>query len=159
MVLSSLHSLFGDRELTREHLHAVMDYEGHGEEPWPPEIAESSRHRIDCLRHLRRVDETLRACQVALKPPRGGGADSGETKRISIERVKELGELAGNALLFHSAALYELVRRLAEELETHLLAPEPSARAARARAKAFDRELALVSSALFEEVAELERSG
>ncbi len=159
MVLSSLHSLFGDRELSREHLHAVMDYEGHGEDDWPQEIAESSRHRIDCLRHLRRVDETLRACQVALKPRRDGDAAAEEANRILIERVSELGELGGNALLFHSAALYELVRRLTERLAELLLDAKPTSRAARARAKKLDQEFALVSSALFEEVAELEREG
>jgi DNA-binding NtrC family response regulator len=160
MVLASLHSLFGEREISIGHLRAVMDYEGHGDE-LPAGAAETSRHRIDCLRHLRRVDEALRACRAALAPPRSrlADADPALARALLAARVEELARLCAQPLLFHGAALYELVRRLVARLEEHLRAPPRSARAALGRRRDLDAELALVATALFEEVGELQRAG
>ena len=80
MVLSSLHALFG-RDVKREHLVAIFEFEGHAHAgvgssvPLPgragavPEALPA--HRVECLRHLRAVDEVLRAWEVALAPALG----------------------------------------------------------------------------------------
>jgi DNA-binding NtrC family response regulator len=157
MVLSSLHSLFGDREIGVEHLRAVMDYEGNAAGNLPGEMAEASRHRIGCLRHLRRVDEALRACQVSLRPrqARGQVADPEETERILAERVSELVELCRHPLLFRGAALFALVSRLTDRLQALVFEKSTAALATRARRRALDADFALVSTALFEEMNEL----
>lgn len=78
-------------------------------------------HRVECLRHLRRADEVIRACKVVLRPfaARMGNEDAVRRLRITLaHRLTELQVLSMQPLLFHSIATFDVVHRLAGGLAT-----------------------------------------
>ena len=78
-------------------------------------------HRVECLRHLRRADEVIRACKVVLRPfaARMGSEDAVRRLRITLaHRLAELQVLSMQPLLFHSIATFDVVHRLAGALAT-----------------------------------------
>jgi len=122
-VLVSLATMFPKIAPRGEHVRAVfqmqsptrLDDESLG-------AADDARlHRAECLRHVRRADEVIRACKVVLRPYGGGRADEAVVRRIRIalaHRLAELQVLGMQPLLFHSIATFDVVHRLAGRLAT-----------------------------------------
>ncbi|MGQ0701895.1 MAG: sigma 54-interacting transcriptional regulator [Gemmatimonadales bacterium] len=141
MVLSSLFGLFGSEQLTARHLQAVFELEGQAgaARTRPPVAGELELHRVECLRHLRRADEVLRAAQVALRPLRGGrepeGADAASLPSTLEQRVSELELLCLRPLLFHGEAAFGAVRRVKDRLKALVatLRAEPAPMSLRGR--------------------------
>jgi hypothetical protein len=76
-------------------------------------------HRAECLRHLRRADEIIRACKVALQPfgaQRSNEAAAMRLHGVLAHRLAELHVLSLQPLLFHSIATFAVVNGLAGEL-------------------------------------------
>jgi hypothetical protein len=135
-VLAHLHALFGRHRLEPRHLRAVFALEGQTVAPARPAEREIDLHRVECLRHLRRADEVIRAVEVTTSagfgepvdgragavaagrgtPPAGGlGAGGGEIAR----HRSELELLCHRSLLFHGEAAYAAVSRL-RDVVAHL---------------------------------------
>jgi len=150
-VLASLFGLFGNDRLEPRHLHAVFAFEGQavGGPPAPP-ASDLAAHRVECVRQLRRADESLRAAQVALRPltrpsagPPGGQAEPLE------RRFSELELLCLQPALFHGDAPFRAVRRLKDrlrEVALHLRAGDPAGAAAGCRGvdEEFDQARGLI---------------
>ena len=78
-------------------------------------------HRVECLRHLRRADEVIRACKVMLRPFAAGTGDETAVRRVRTSlahRLAELQVLSMQPLLFHAIATFDVVHRLAGGLAT-----------------------------------------
>src|SRR5262245_37856964 len=121
-VLMSLHALFGKESLDAARLSAVFQIQGQAPSADPESAArkELITHRVDCLRHLRRVDEVLRACAVSVRPlVEGNRADvtTAASVRASLRtRLGELEVLCLNPMLLHSNLTFDLVDRLKERI-------------------------------------------
>ncbi|MFH0953764.1 MAG: sigma 54-interacting transcriptional regulator [Verrucomicrobiota bacterium] len=117
-VLHHLHGLFGTGPLTTRHLEAALQSGGHALSPAPRDALVA--HRVECLQHVRRADEAVRAAKVALRPLQQRGKPRPETVAIVQEQIRrrlaELDVLCLRPLLFgdHAtyAAIYELKGRL-----------------------------------------------
>jgi DNA-binding NtrC family response regulator len=122
--LNDLYELYGidlggDR-LGVEHLRAITKEEQDGPVAEPSGVAsageELARHRVECLRHLRSVDEVLRAYKVALRPvldqksPDARAVES--VVRALWNYLRELDVLCLRPLLFHSHATFSVVLKL-----------------------------------------------
>lgn len=142
MVLSSLFGLFGPEQLGARHLHAVFEFEGQAGGGRPSLGGEVHLHRVECLRHLRRTDEVLRAAQVALRSP-------AEPAPLE-QRVSELELLCANPLRFHSEHAYAAVRRVKDRLAA--LVGDPNAPAE------LEPEFGFALTTIFHEVDALLRS-
>lgn len=122
MVLNRLFALFGADTLTVEQLRWVFCYEGqhHGLSEGPLVERELILHRVECLRHLRRADEVIRATKVTLRPIVDGGKLDRETTAAVLAgldlRLNELDVLCFRPLLFHSEMTFNLVHRLKGKL-------------------------------------------
>jgi DNA-binding NtrC family response regulator len=118
LVLATLFGLFGRDDLTARHVQAVFQFAGQvsGESEATP-AHEVAQHRIDCLRHLRRVDEALRACEVTLRSTAAESDEGRGLLRAAIARhVGELEVLTAHPVLFHGHATFHAVERLLESL-------------------------------------------
>ncbi|MEK6411064.1 MAG: sigma 54-interacting transcriptional regulator [Acidobacteriota bacterium] len=121
-VLMSLHALFGNEGLDAARLRAVFQIQGQASQESPDAVAQKEiiTHRVDCLRHLRRLDEVLRACTVSVSPLVAGNlTDSANAVpvRASLRvRLGELEVLCLNPLLFHSKVTFDVVDGLKEKL-------------------------------------------
>lgn len=113
MVLTTLHALFGGRQLTPSHLRAVFEFEGQAGGGAPAAASELGLHRVECLRRLRRTDEILRAAQVDLGRLSEGAASADRLAR----RAAELEQLCDRPLLFHGEGVFTLVRQVAGTLQ------------------------------------------
>ncbi len=164
LALSTLFGLFGKDGLTARHLRAVLELEGHvgvgaAKPPGPGEIG---LHRAECLRHLRRVDEVLRAAKVSLRPVVGEArADDATVGRVRAEirqRVNELELLCMRPLLFHGETTFSVVHRLKGKLVTAFRLLEGDAGQAGSYSKTdLEGEFRLASSTIFREVERLMR--
>jgi hypothetical protein len=157
MVLSSLFGLFGPEQLGPSHLQAVFEFEGQAGSGRPAPGGEIGVHRVECLRHLRRTDEVLRAAQVALRPlaqPAGSSDVAGTLE----QRVSELELLCANPLLFHGEHAYGAVRRVKDRLRD--LAPLARSQPDRVRTAHADLEpdFGFALTTIFHEVDTLLRS-
>src|SRR5207245_2848477 len=112
--------LFGKDDLRVEHLRAVFQELGQAPPTGPLANGQSSERQVACLRHLRHVDEVIRACQVTLRPVV-------EEKRVSAAtiaaahgtlhyRLHELELLCMQPLLFHSEGTFSIVYGLKGKL-------------------------------------------
>jgi DNA-binding NtrC family response regulator len=101
--LVSLFRYTGLGNPTPKHLRTVVWYENQQNMPRSPAEGKISidAHRVECLMHLRRTDDALRACEVALRPMTGG-------KRLPRTMM---------------ARMAEVLRRHAGELELLCLHP------------------------------------
>jgi hypothetical protein len=76
--------------------------------------------QVECLRHLRRADEVIRATKVTLRPIVDGGKLDRETMAAVLTgldlRLNELDVLCFRPLLFHSEMTFNLVHRLKGKL-------------------------------------------
>lgn len=154
MVLITLHTLFGTSGLSAAHLRAVFEFEGQAgaDGPGGEPATELGRHRVECLRQLRRADEVLRAAEVILRQVAHG---SGPGVDAVSARCAELEELCRRPLLFHGEEVYALVRTAADRLllVAATLHADPSAAAVQGRETLPDIARAL--SAVFRQVERL----
>jgi hypothetical protein len=122
MVLNRLASLFGVDNPTGENLRLVFLYEGQeqGSSEGPLGERDLILHRVECLRHLRRADEVIRATKVTLRPIVEGEKLDRETIAAVLPgldlRLNELDVLCFRPLLFHSEMTFTLVHRLKGKL-------------------------------------------
>jgi hypothetical protein len=90
-------------------------------------------HRLDCLEHLRRADDAVRACKVLLAPL-GSARDRTVLEGLCgslAGRLDELHVLTGRPLLFHGEATYDAVLRLTGQLTMLAAKLEPDPAGAR----------------------------
>jgi DNA-binding NtrC family response regulator len=96
-VLGRLRDMFPEQELTLRHLEAAMASSRELAPPQKPAPIPGDAlalHRGECLQHLKKVDEVLRAIKVALRPLLKDGRTDRRTARSVLESVRlRLGEL------------------------------------------------------------------
>jgi len=162
-VLMSLHSLFGKDDLDTVRLRAVFQIQGRGADQSLEAAAQSEMitHRVDCLRHFRRVDEVLRACVVSVRPlVEGNKADPASTGSVRGSLRARLGEiemLCLNPLLFHSKVTFDVVDGLKEKLSYFYGLLEGDGKIALSYWKnEVSREMKLSLTAIFQESERLE---
>jgi transcriptional regulator with AAA-type ATPase domain len=162
-VLMSLHALFGKDDLDTARLRAVFQIQGQASAETPESATQREiiTHRVDCLRHLRRVDEVLRACTVSARPLVECGQPDGATStalRVSLRaRLGELEQLCLNPLLFHGKITFDVVDGLKEKLSYFYRLLEGDGKVALAYWKnEVTRELKLALTAIFQESERLE---
>jgi DNA-binding NtrC family response regulator len=161
-VLMNVYSLFGGDDLGEEHLEAVFQLQGQGDARGeaPSPAAEMMLHRVECLRHLRRVDEVVRACKVTLRPI----IEEKKTDQEALEsvdsafrhRLSELELLCLRPLLFNSEVTFSVVHRLKGKLSylRSLLIDDPRSALGYWNSEVAD-EFKLSLSAVFQEVERL----
>ena len=159
-VLLNIYTLFGKENIGIEQLDAVFQLQGIGGPPAPGRGDEFSLHRMECLRHLRRVDEVVRACQVALRPiVEGGKADNYTTASVQASLGQRLGELellCLRPLLFQSELAFSVIYRLKGKLSyLHGLLGKDVGFALNYWRSDVSEEFKLALSAIFREVEEL----
>ena len=161
-VLSSLHALFGKDDLDVARLRAVFQIQGQ-----LPEIEETRSvnelvmHRVDCLRHLQRVDEVLRACVVSARPlSEAGQIDAATASAVSASlrtRLTELEALCLRPLMFHSQVTFDVVDAVKDKLSYFYGLLEGDGRIAQGYWKnEVTRELKLALTSIFQESERLE---
>jgi DNA-binding NtrC family response regulator len=117
-ILSNLHILFGKENLKLQHLRLVFHIGGQNVHPASEHAPKSEihSHRVECFRHLKRVDETLHACKVAMEPLLERKApDKEQVDLISTSlrrRLNELELLCSRPLLFHTESTFAVVYRV-----------------------------------------------
>jgi len=126
--LSALDSLYKSEELRVEHIRALQRYYSEAPEGYAIDEEDPSYHRIECLRHLRRADEVVHACEMQLKSLADGQSLSGQERNSLEETRAELQILLKDRLYFHSQETYDAVARLDRDLNDLLLLPEHDAR-------------------------------
>ena len=161
-ILSNLHILFGKDHLQVEHLRLVFQLGGQSVSASLPAASESeiNSHLVECFRHLRRVDEVVHACKVALEPlveQKRSDTPTIESVRISLRRrLNELELLCLHPLLFHTELTFSIVYRLKGKLSYFfsLLDAEPRP-ALRFWRKELADQFKLAVSTIFKEVEHL----
>ena len=122
MVLNHLFGLFGADNLSVEQLRWVFLYEGqdHGLSGGPVAERDLILHQVECLRHLRRADEVIRATKVSLRPIVEAERLDRETLAAVLPgldlRLNELDMLCLHPLLFHSEMTFTMVHHLKGKL-------------------------------------------
>ena len=162
-VLMSLHALFGKDDLDAARLRAVFQIQGQAHADTEESVAQKEiiTHRVDCLRHLLRVDEILRACTISARPLVESGRTDVATSaalRASLRaRLGELEQLCLNPLLFHGKVTFDVVDGLKEKLSYFHGLLEGDGKVALGYWKnEVTRELKLALTAIFQESERLE---
>ncbi len=160
-VLTNLMILFGKENLDVEHLKIVFQMEGQavGSAEGTGSEHELSHHRVECLRHLRRVDEVVNACKIAILPAVETKAATGVAESVNTALRRNLNELEWlclRPLLFHTEFTFSIVYRLKGKLSycLGLLETDP-ARVARFWKKELAEEFKFTLSTVFKEVHQL----
>jgi DNA-binding NtrC family response regulator len=158
-VLIQLYALFGNPNPTLEELRLVLTLQGQ-ESPsvlGPPDERELVLHRVECLRHLRHVDEALQACHATLRPI----VEEKRTDRATVKavhealhyRLLELERLCQTPLLFREKLTFEIAERLTHELaDFHRKIEDSPAEAMQYWEAVVSRDLKVALSAIFQEV-------
>jgi transcriptional regulator with PAS, ATPase and Fis domain len=119
-VLMGIYTLFGKDGIGVEHLHAVFKLQGQSPSERLLESQGISLHRVECLRHLRKVDEVIRACRVTLGPVIELGEQEPQVidaAQSSLRRhLSELELLCLRPLLFYSEVTFSMIYRLKGKL-------------------------------------------
>jgi DNA-binding NtrC family response regulator len=119
-VLMGMYTLFGKDDVGVEHLNAVFQLQGQAAASGRPSADEISLHAVECLRHLRRADEVIRACKVTLRPvveKRRIDAEAIESVDSPLRhRLSELEVLCMRPLLFHNEVTFSVVHQLKGKL-------------------------------------------
>src|SRR6185295_15197492 len=161
-VLSSLHALFGKDDLDVARLRAVFQIQGQLPEiEATRSVNEIVMHRVDCLRHLQRVDEVLRACVVSARPlSEAGQADVAAASAVSASlrtRLTELEALCLRPLMFHSQVTFDVVDAVKDKLSYFYGLLDGDGTIARSYWKnEVTRELKLALTSIFQESERLE---
>jgi DNA-binding NtrC family response regulator len=160
-VLSNLFTLFGKKNIGQEHVRAVLRLQGNGARQQGKESRdEILLHKVECLRHLNRVDEVVHACRVTLSPvvdQKRTDAQTVQSVMVTLRyRLNELELLCTRPLLFHSEIVFTVVHRLKGRLSYLLstLQSEPQ-RILRQWKKEVADEFKLALSTVFQEVSRL----
>lgn len=135
-VLEALYAMYEKPCPTVSELRRTLFAEGQAPAIFDPEPGdEHSRQNADCLKHLRRADEILRACEVTLAPllrkAKPAPAEVLETDETLHLRLQELELLCMHPVLFGTQVTFNLVHHLKNRLQAvhQLLARElPAAR-------------------------------
>jgi DNA-binding NtrC family response regulator len=165
MLLHNLYALFGADAPTVEQLHLVFLYEGQdrglSSEATPER--ELLLHRVECLRHLRRATEVIRATEVTLRPlTRARKLDPPTARAVAPGlslRLSELEMLCLRPWLFKSETTYLAAHNLKGKLsylQGLLRTSNPEALAL--WRNELTQEFRLASSAIFKEVDALLKS-
>ncbi|MEW6366028.1 MAG: sigma 54-interacting transcriptional regulator [Acidobacteriota bacterium] len=155
-ILANLNSLFGKDRLRVDHLRATIGLQGSRPARGAGED-EIGLHRVQCLRHLKRVDEVVRASKVALRPlvePKRQDPESIASVRVALRhRLDELEVLCMHPLLFSSEVAFSIVHRLKGKLAYYDSLLETGAtNALRYWRREAAEEYKLAVSTLFQEV-------
>lgn len=118
-VLNAFHDFSRTRTLRREHLRAVFLLQGYAVGPGLGARARGKigLRQVECLNHLRRVEEVVHATGAALASFTGKGRwdDSGQAEAVEDllrHRLGELEALCLQPLLFHKESVFSEVHRL-----------------------------------------------
>jgi DNA-binding NtrC family response regulator len=118
--LEALNSFYGTEELRVDHIRELQRYYSLPADGYVSDAEDPSHHRIECVRHLRRTDEVVHACEQHLKPL-ADGRPLPEHERSLLAQIRaELQILLARRLFFHGQETYDAVERLDSDLE-HLL--------------------------------------
>ena len=168
LCLTSVHNLFGKDGIRIEHVRAVLNQNRQVARPHDGhvEIEDVRVHRVQCLRHLRRVDDTLRAAQVRLRDVMKGRSRVPATYEAiaaaTEDRVNELEVLCLHPLLFYgpTPTMFTVVRRLKEKLRdfSERMRKEPEL-ALEFWKRELEQDFAYALTMLFEEVDRLMKAG
>lgn len=115
--LVSLFRYTGLGNPTPKHLRTVVWYENQRNLPRPPSAEKLSvdAHRVECLMHLRRADDILRACEVAVRPVLTGKRSNRKVwMRVEEALRRHAGELeilCLHPLLFTDNGAFKSVER------------------------------------------------
>ncbi len=119
-VLVNLQALFGTDNLRVEHLRELLRFYEQALAPGYDAGQDLTRHRFECLGHLRRAEEVAHACKVALRPieeESGMDAASRESLRMSLGCLRDdLDNLCRQPALFHGKAAYDAADQLGQKL-------------------------------------------
>ena len=126
--LEALNSFHRTEELRVDHLRELQRYYALPVEGYVTDAEDPCFHRIECLRHLRRTDEVVHACEQHLKPLADGQPLSGQERSLLAQIRAELQILLEHRLFFHSQETYDTVARLDSDLDHLLLLAGPDAR-------------------------------
>jgi DNA-binding NtrC family response regulator len=159
-VLAALFALFRTAAPRAEDLDLVFALQGQTvAEPDDGPAGERSvtLHRAECLRHLRRADEVIRACEVTLRPllkQKLPGTKAVHAVRDALRyRLQELETLNLHPLLFHSERTFTAVHAFEGKLgHFHRLLKKEVAEALGYWEKEVAEACKLALSAIFEEV-------
>jgi DNA-binding NtrC family response regulator len=114
-VLTTLRSLFGTENLRVDHLRAIFMLHGHVPPEESKEVSkkEIGLQQVQSLNHLKRVEEVVRACEIAVKPlARTGRIAEHHVSALQESvrfRLNELEILCFNPLFFAGEANYSMV--------------------------------------------------
>jgi len=120
--LAAMLGYFGRDNLGPRHVRAVMRLYGQTEERATGPLAdwELDLHEVQCLRHLTRACDTIRAAKVALRPlvvENKRDAETFETVQAALSNhMRELDQLCLRPLLFHGERTFDAVYRLKGKL-------------------------------------------
>jgi DNA-binding NtrC family response regulator len=121
-VLRTLHSWYATEKLGLGHLQLVFKYYGLVEKvdtKWPAE-QEVRLYSVECLRNLERTDETVRACEVLLRPFVEDRKDDAATVRAVQAKLcthlVDLETLCLRPRLFHRELTFSVIRQLKDKL-------------------------------------------
>jgi DNA-binding NtrC family response regulator len=134
-VIASLSAWYGTRVSTREQAETIMYLVGQptGFHTTPAPHVQSAAHQAGCLRHLRQVDEVLRATELLVAQPLSSRAQKSrahsQLRAALTERHREIVELCQRPLLFSSHSAFEVVHSVSGKLAylVELLQAEPEA--------------------------------
>ncbi len=126
--LEALNSFHRTEELRVDHLRELQRYYALPADGYVTDAEDPSYHRIECLRHLRRTDEVVHACEQHLKPLADGQPLREQERSLLAQIRAELQILLARRLFFHSQETYDAVARLDSDLEHLLLLAGPDAR-------------------------------
>ncbi|MEI7899948.1 MAG: sigma 54-interacting transcriptional regulator [bacterium] len=121
LTLACLFSYFGRDNLRIEHLRAVMRLQGQGDTraSGPLSAWEFDQHQVECLRHLKKAGDAVRATQVALLPvvvKKADGVSIQAGLPVFSNFIEELDRLCLHPLLFHSEPVFDVICRLKGKL-------------------------------------------
>jgi len=103
--LVDAHTLFTGQILSARHVRAVFQFEGQLDLDQPGPGSDLRSHPTECLRHLRRTDEVLRAAQIPSVSPQGALRVPETFTAIANEietRVQELELLVPESVVIRS---------------------------------------------------------
>jgi DNA-binding NtrC family response regulator len=126
--LDALNSLHRSEELRVDHLRELQRYYALPVDGYVTDADDPSYHRIECLRHLRRSDEVVHACEQHLKPLADGQPLSQQERNLLTQIRAELQILLSQRLYFRSQETYDAVAQLDSDLDHLLLLAGPDAR-------------------------------
>jgi len=126
--LEALNTFHRTEELRVDHVRELQRYYALPADGYVTDAEDPSYHRIECLRHLRRTDEVVHACEQHLKPLADGQPLNEQERSLLPQIHAELQILLQHRLFFHSQETYDAVAQLDTDLDQLLLLAGPDSR-------------------------------